>query len=768
MPALTKAALDNGGLDLAHIAEIATSDAETATDRLGRTKRTLAGALAEFPDAYEHAAEAATQAALASIARSGAEAARDSALIQAGVYDDEPTGRAAVADGVAFKVAGSGSVAAYEYRRINAGASVLLTTYPSAPGIPREIIRRAHATVYDVADLTIMKADHEFTISTFRYGRIDGSFISYAPPPYQVFQTPEPDTYIVADCRGAAPVLSKGTRAHVWQEVPFLEPDVIILAYKESGIWHSSFVNIQKILSELKTVPPWKAAASTIYDVGDLTIMKADHEFTISTFRYGRADGSFISYAPPPYEVFQTPEPDTYIVADCRGQVPVLSKGTRSHVWEEVPFLERDIVILAYKESSIWHSGFINIQKILNELAAPPSNDESFVEVEKVVRTGGVVGIDCDHTDIKSALDAIVDNSRAKRYVVRVMNGEYDLSDNGFDCLGFKNHVILAGQTRHGVRVIKRDTAFSSSKAGFDPMYYGESIEYAALRNMTVITKNCKAPVHIDGFALQGLLEVVDCTLLNEEPSSSPHYELSLAVGLRKGQIVKAINCHGNGQMYAHTSNIKYVGAGCEFHLINCIFTHTDIGDLGTYGLDKWVIKGCKFEYATYVWTDAFGLRNYAQPSIQVEMSGNEIEYVNGLMTVAGQSDDLWGTVFGGKFGITDASIHSFNTCPAGTIPRGGLVALSGALPMAIKPWSMGEVMYGVAMDDFTTPGDFGVVQYAGTVFLNASGATPIVFGDAVELDAGGIAVKHGAGRIIGHARQSLDGATAQIKVKLI
>lgn len=57
--------------------------------------------------------------------------ARDAALIQAGVYTTEALGRAAVADGQAFKVQGSGDVAAYEYRRTNSTTSVLIATYPS-------------------------------------------------------------------------------------------------------------------------------------------------------------------------------------------------------------------------------------------------------------------------------------------------------------------------------------------------------------------------------------------------------------------------------------------------------------------------------------------------------------------------------------------------------------------------------------------------------------------------------------------------------------
>jgi hypothetical protein len=68
-------------------------------------------------------------------AQTAAEAARDAAIIQAGVYATEVAGRAAVADGVAFKVQGSGDVAAYEYRRVDASSSVLIATYPSSQAV---------------------------------------------------------------------------------------------------------------------------------------------------------------------------------------------------------------------------------------------------------------------------------------------------------------------------------------------------------------------------------------------------------------------------------------------------------------------------------------------------------------------------------------------------------------------------------------------------------------------------------------------------------
>jgi hypothetical protein len=76
-------------------------------------------------------AAAATYVVEAETARDEAVAAADAALIGAGVYVDEPTGRAAVANGVAFKVQGAGHVAAFEYRRIDASSSSLVATYPA-------------------------------------------------------------------------------------------------------------------------------------------------------------------------------------------------------------------------------------------------------------------------------------------------------------------------------------------------------------------------------------------------------------------------------------------------------------------------------------------------------------------------------------------------------------------------------------------------------------------------------------------------------------
>ena len=105
--------------------------------------------------------------------------------------------------------------------------------------------------------------------------------------------------------------------------------------------------------------------------------------------------------------------------------------------------------------------------------------NERYELIEITVKASGTKGIDCDYTDIRSALDSINDNSSEKRYVVRVLNGIYDVSDDGELYLGMKNYVDIVGQSRGGVVVIKRDSAYSAEKATFDPACYRHPIEYA-------------------------------------------------------------------------------------------------------------------------------------------------------------------------------------------------------------------------------------------------------------------------------------------------
>ncbi|TIO12487.1 MAG: hypothetical protein E5X86_33055 [Mesorhizobium sp.] len=64
-----------------------------------------------------------------------AEAARDASIVNAQTYVDVATGNAAVADGATFDVQGSGDAASYRYRRVSAGVSALIATFPAKASI---------------------------------------------------------------------------------------------------------------------------------------------------------------------------------------------------------------------------------------------------------------------------------------------------------------------------------------------------------------------------------------------------------------------------------------------------------------------------------------------------------------------------------------------------------------------------------------------------------------------------------------------------------
>lgn len=116
MTAITITDLNTAQLDVNFIAELATSSALTATDRLGQTRRTMAGALNEYPNAFANAAAAeasrlasGVSAGLAATAKAAAEAARDAAVLNVPVYATIAAGRAAVVDGAVFAVLPGGT-----------------------------------------------------------------------------------------------------------------------------------------------------------------------------------------------------------------------------------------------------------------------------------------------------------------------------------------------------------------------------------------------------------------------------------------------------------------------------------------------------------------------------------------------------------------------------------------------------------------------------------------------------------------------------------
>lgn len=154
MPAVSLTDLNNAKTDLDKWKEIQTTTAATVTLRTGEV---VPSRKALFDGLSAAAAITATgvNRTGAETARSGAEAAktasetaRDVALAAGPIYADESTGRAAVADGVAFIVQGSGDAAGFAFRRVSSGSSVLIGTIAG-----QSAVRKTEMTVDRAASI---------------------------------------------------------------------------------------------------------------------------------------------------------------------------------------------------------------------------------------------------------------------------------------------------------------------------------------------------------------------------------------------------------------------------------------------------------------------------------------------------------------------------------------------------------------------------------------------------------------------------------------
>ncbi|HEY8889450.1 MAG TPA: hypothetical protein VIM70_04295 [Clostridium sp.] len=391
---------------------------------------------------------------------------------------------------------------------------------------------------------------------------------------------------------------------------------------------------------------------------------------------------------------------------------------------------------------------------------------------EKVVKIGGIIGTDCDFTDIVSAMESITDNSSTKVYILKIMNGTYDVSNDGNLSIGLKNYVNIVGQSRNGVKIIKRETTYADTKNVFDVAHYNQTIEYTSIRNCTIIGKNVKAPVHLDGTNFSKV-EVIDCNLINENDAGSPNYQNGLACGLRQNVHIVARGCYTNGMLWGHNSNTHYLDIeGCSFELYNCISKYIVVGDLLSYGHDTVIIDGCKTEFLRLLYYKNYGTPlSYVQPSFEFRLKGNSIDYIEAVTTTDGGVtfvETAYDEIYNGKCSISDSSINNYckNTSLA-NITKGQLITLDSASDMTgIKAWTVGSKLYGVALDSILI-GDFGIAQCNGSIQISADGTTPINFNDALELNGSGVAVKQTTGTLIGYARQPLLSGTGIIRVKL-
>lgn len=384
--------------------------------------------------------------------------------------------------------------------------------------------------------------------------------------------------------------------------------------------------------------------------------------------------------------------------------------------------------------------------------------------IEKVVKKGGTIGADCDFVDIKAAINSITDNSKSKQYILHVLNGDYDYSNDG-DLIGvyMKNYVTLHCQSKN-VRIIKRDTAFNWGKATIDVS--SENIEYTAIKGAaTIISNNCKCPIHIDSANFTGIFEAENLDLINEQPigtgdNPSDGQANCFAVGWRGNEHFKLSNIRANGKIWGHNyTNTKSKGI---FELIGANCRTIQIGDLTSYGNDKVVLKGCKADLYEHLWFSEFtGNRAYQRQSFAFEISGNNIAQ-SVVADHAGTHDALT-QYFNGIYPFTISNLHKIMNGTGITV--GSLVKQTGI--NTVSEWQTGDKLFGVALENSNIDGRI-LIQYSGIVSMSADASSPIAFNDELEINSFGNVVKRTTGILIGFAMSPLSSGTGVVKVKLI
>ena len=133
MTQLTATDLQNAKKDVDTIAGIANSTANTVTDRLGASRRTIYSLQNEYPNASDNAAAALVSATIASNAQLAAEAAKDIAIQAVNMYEDVSLGLADTTNGQYFSVPYSNNpISSIAIYKNNSGSALYVTSLPGS------------------------------------------------------------------------------------------------------------------------------------------------------------------------------------------------------------------------------------------------------------------------------------------------------------------------------------------------------------------------------------------------------------------------------------------------------------------------------------------------------------------------------------------------------------------------------------------------------------------------------------------------------------
>lgn len=346
-------------------------------------------------------------------------------------------------------------------------------------------------------------------------------------------------------------------------------------------------------------------------------------------------------------------------------------------------------------------------------------NDDSNIFGQQiVVDINGEIGINCDFTDIESAMQSIVDSSETNQYQILVKNGTYTINGS---YINIKDYVTIVGESKTGVKIYKETLTGDQNCVCFDPA--GQNINFAKIQNLTMVCKGGKCCVHSDGsssISINGKLIVDNCIMryisLNEDMR---YYKGGVNLGLHSGQIVEVTNCQGDVELYMHSSvNPNNVQNPSYFIVRNCNVLFIGAYDIANKNNNYFIAENNK---ADYIGIGVSSLSNNPNNMALIcDVNNNDVEWV---YLMKHDEDTDWYQ----SYPVCVNSIHRYcenytgETIQKGTFVSKDYISKYVDQPFntpTITPYQEGKQLVGIVMEDIAND-SAGVVQFAGKILLD-------------------------------------------------
>lgn len=356
------------------------------------------------------------------------------------------------------------------------------------------------------------------------------------------------------------------------------------------------------------------------------------------------------------------------------------------------------------------------IRKLISILSK--NDDSNIFGKQIVVDINGEIGVNCDFTDIESAMQSIVDSSETNQYEIFVKNGTYTINSS---YINIKDYVIVTGESKTGVKIYKETLTGDQNCVCFDPA--GQNINFAKIQNLTMICKGGKCCVHSDGkssISNNGKLIIDNCIMqyisLNEDMR---YYKSGVNLGLHSGQTVEVTNCQGDVLLYMHSSvNPNDVQNPSYFIVRNCNVLSIGAYDIANKNNNYFIAENNK---ADYIGIGVSSLSNNPNNMALIcDVNNNDVEWV--YLMKHGEGTDWYQS-----YPVCVNSIHRYcenytgETIQKGTFVSKDYISKYGDQPFnipTITPYQEGKQLVGIAMEDIAND-SAGVIQFAGKIPLD-------------------------------------------------